>query len=106
MPCGLIYSMLMVAAVSGTAQRGSLTMLAFGLGTLPAVLGMSHAAAWLPRYDGIHARWLGVLLIACGIWTAALPLADLRSGGQGHHHHTIPATTPVGTKPPPSVAGS
>lgn len=94
MPCGLIYSALMIAAAAGNASQGLLIMLAFGLGTLPAVLGVGHLGRWLPRHDGGHTRWLGALLIACGVWTAALPLAEMHSGGHVHHHHAIPAGMP------------
>jgi sulfite exporter TauE/SafE len=38
LPCGLVYSILTWAAVSGSALGGALTMLFFGLGTLPAML--------------------------------------------------------------------
>jgi len=89
MPCGLIYTALMIAAAAGNAFQGLLTMLAFGLGTLPAVLSVGQLGRWLPRHDGSHARWLGALLIACGVWTAFLPLAELYSGGHVHHHHEL-----------------
>ncbi len=38
LPCGLVYSLLATALLSGGAARGSLIMLAFGLGTLPNLL--------------------------------------------------------------------
>jgi uncharacterized protein len=38
LPCGLVYSVLAVAMVSGSAASGALTMLAFGLGTVPNLL--------------------------------------------------------------------
>jgi sulfite exporter TauE/SafE len=38
LPCGLIYAMLGKAASSGSAASGALVMLAFGLGTVPALL--------------------------------------------------------------------
>ena len=38
LPCGLVYSVLSVASVSGSAWGGGLTMLGFGVGTLPAML--------------------------------------------------------------------
>ena len=37
-PCGLVYGVLPVALLSGTAGDGALVMLAFGLGTLPNLL--------------------------------------------------------------------
>ena len=38
LPCGLLYSVLVTALLSGNAQSGALIMLAFGLGTLPNLL--------------------------------------------------------------------
>jgi len=37
-PCGLIYSVLATALVTGSAERGAALMAAFGLGTLPNLL--------------------------------------------------------------------
>lgn len=38
LPCGLVYSALATALAAGSAGRGALAMLAFGLGTLPNLL--------------------------------------------------------------------
>jgi len=43
LPCGLVLMALLLAAVSGSAQRGALTMALFGLGTWPLVLGVTLA---------------------------------------------------------------
>jgi sulfite exporter TauE/SafE len=43
-PCGLVYSMLALAAASGTSLDGALVMLAFGVGTLPNLLAAGFAA--------------------------------------------------------------
>lgn len=40
LPCGLVYSVLVVALASGNAVKGMLLMLAFGAGTLPNLLAM------------------------------------------------------------------
>jgi len=52
-PCGMVYTMLLTALVSGSATRGALVMLAFGLGTLPNLLGLGLLVAagknWLQR---------------------------------------------------------
>jgi sulfite exporter TauE/SafE len=44
MPCGHVYMVLMIAALQADAASGALTMLAFGLGTLPALLAASFGA--------------------------------------------------------------
>ena len=47
LPCGLVYSVLMSAMLSGSAVSGALVMLAFGLGTLPALLSIGMLGARL-----------------------------------------------------------
>lgn len=44
-PCGMVYSVLLTALLSGSAVRGGLVMLAFGLGTLPLLFTMGLAGA-------------------------------------------------------------
>jgi sulfite exporter TauE/SafE len=43
LPCGMVYSMLVTAMLSGSAASGAAVMLAFGLGTLPMVLALGLA---------------------------------------------------------------
>ena len=68
-PCGLVYSMLALSLVSGSALRGAAVMLAFGLGTLPNLL----AAAWLLARFGDRLRrrstriFAGVLIATFGV---------------------------------------
>lgn len=47
LPCGLVYTALAWALASGSAARGALLMLGFGLGTLPALISMGMAGSWL-----------------------------------------------------------
>lgn len=96
LPCGLVYSALVAAAVAGSAVRGSLVMIAFGLGTMPAMLGLSYAGTHLPRPETTLARLLGAVIVSCGLWTAALPIAVL-SGRVAHEHHamTMPMAMPM-----------
>ncbi len=44
-PCGLVYAMLVVALASGGAVNGAVSMLAFGLGTLPAMTAAGMLSA-------------------------------------------------------------
>lgn len=68
-PCGLVYSMLVLAAASGSAAGGALVMALFGLGTLPNLLAAGLAAQRLVALR--RAPWVrrtaGVLIIALGI---------------------------------------
>ena len=45
LPCGFVYSALALAAAAGDVSKSALTMLAFGLGTLPAVMGVGIMTA-------------------------------------------------------------
>jgi sulfite exporter TauE/SafE len=70
LPCGMVYSVLAMALLSGSAQRGAATMLAFGLGTLPNLL---LAGLLFGRLQSLmRARWLrmtaGAIVIAFGIF--------------------------------------
>ncbi len=53
MPCGFVYTVLLIATVQLDATRSALTMAAFGLGTLPA---MSLAAFGAQRFAGFSTR--------------------------------------------------
>jgi len=91
LPCGLVYSVLLAASVSGSAAQGALTMAAFGLGTVPSMLGLGLAGgALLTRLRRPRFRWsAGVVLVLCGLWLAAWPVYHAlgRSDPQGGHGH-------------------
>lgn len=48
-PCGFLYTAQLKAAETSNMTQGSLTMLAFGLGTLPSMLGIGVFAGLLSR---------------------------------------------------------
>ncbi len=77
LPCGLVYSALLVAITAGSATGGAATMLGFGLGTVPAMAGIGALASRLPALASPRSRWLGLIVIGCGVWTAALPARAL-----------------------------
>lgn len=85
LPCGLVYSMLLFAALSGGGVQGAGILLAFGAGTLPAMLTSTLLARQMQRL--LAKRWprlaSGVLLVTCGLWMfwASMP------HGSAHMHH-------------------
>ena len=89
LPCGLVYSTLTWAGTSGSAARGALLMLAFGLGTLPAVVASGALANELRAL--LQRRGLrviaGLLVIAFGVWTLAIALPHGQGPHALHHHH-------------------
>ncbi|HEX5337118.1 MAG TPA: sulfite exporter TauE/SafE family protein [Gallionella sp.] len=65
LPCGLVYSVLVSALASGSAMRGSLIMLAFGLGTLPNLLAIGLFWESLKRWvQAPRVRMAAGLLVA------------------------------------------
>jgi sulfite exporter TauE/SafE len=64
LPCGLVYTLVVTALASGSGPQGALTLLVFGLGTLPNVWLIGSAARWrVWRRPGIR-RAAGLLLAA------------------------------------------
>lgn len=79
LPCGLVYSTLTWSVASGSAGQGAMIMLAFGLGTLPALLSAGVAAKRLSTWvQQKTVRLLsGLLLIAFGGQTLYIALSQL-----------------------------
>lgn len=75
MPCGFVYTVLLIATLQLDALRGALTMAAFGLGTAPALLITAFSAQ---RLAGIVSRPMtkhiaGLLLLASATLTITGP---------------------------------
>ena len=79
LPCGLSYALLARAGATGSPVEGGLVTLAFGLGTVPAllgaglVLGRFRLPRWSERLAALAVLVMGVLLIWRGL------------GGEGAH---------------------
>lgn len=87
LPCGLVYTVLMTAASTANALTGALTMFAFGVGTAPAMMGLTVAAPALGTFlsDRLVRRIVGFSLIVLAIW---MVIPFLGGGhGAGHAHH-------------------
>ncbi|WP_317930748.1 sulfite exporter TauE/SafE family protein [Halioxenophilus sp. WMMB6] len=85
LPCGLVYSALALAVTQHALPAAGLTMFAFGLGTLPALLVTGLLAEQLQKLlaNANLKRLFALLLIVFGVWTI------LYSGGhQNHAQHT------------------
>lgn len=87
-PCGLVYSVLLVAATSARASDGALVMLAFGIATTPAMLLTGLGAARLAQLmqDRRTRLGAGLLIVMLGILTLAMPITALLSSGPHSHH--------------------
>ncbi len=83
-PCGLVYSVMLVAAARAAPLPAAATMLAYGVGTLPALMGLTLAAAPLA---GLLARTgarrtAAALILCAATWT----LLGAFGHPFGHHH--------------------
>lgn len=71
LPCGLVYTALAYAVTQASPVGAAWVMLAFGLGTLPAVLAGGLLAERLKQVIQSR-RWriaMGLLVIGFGLWT-------------------------------------
>lgn len=98
LPCPLVYAFAAQAAGSGGALPGLLVMLAFGLGTFPAMLLMGGLGGWLGRVERapggrgilpLHWRQRGVafagaFIVLLGLITFARGVVPL-----GGHLHVL-----------------
>lgn len=65
LPCGLVYSALGWSLASGSASGGAALMLAFGLGTLPAILLTGSAAQLMSKLKSHNAvRYTAAAMLA------------------------------------------
>lgn len=96
LPCGMVYAALALAVATVDPLRGASVMLAFGLGTLPSMLG----AGWLAGrmrgpVNGTRARRLreamAAMVIGLTLWSTATALQS----HAGHAHP--PASTAAAT---------
>ncbi len=83
-PCALVYSALPIALVSGSPAAGAAVMLAFGAGTLPALLGagwlIGRGEALLPGPLSRRVAGYGIVLLACAGIAQAMGVADTPLG--------------------------
>jgi sulfite exporter TauE/SafE len=95
LPCGMVYTALTASLALGSATRAALFMLAFGVGTLPALAAVLAAVPPLSRLSprlALAARFvtvvLGLSLIAQGAGLGILQ-SDTPSSGSAHRHHAM-----------------
>jgi sulfite exporter TauE/SafE len=81
LPCGMVYSMLVTAMLTGSAASGAAVMLAFGVGTLPMVLALGLAGERLRSVLRLPVmrRGAGLLVLGFGV----VGLVRVASGHQG-----------------------
>lgn len=91
LPCGLVYSVLLIAASTAEPATGGLVMIMFGLGTMPAMIATGISASKLAQFMSRRRLWAGLLIVVLGLATIAMPVMKLAqpSGGMDHGGHTM-----------------
>jgi len=89
LPCGLVYSVLLLAATTAEPASGGLVMIAFGLGTMPAMLTTGLGASKLAQFMSGKRLGAGLLIVALGLATIAMPVMKFASSDaqMDHSHH-------------------
>ena len=93
LPCGLLYSMFVVAAASGSAVNGAVTMALFGSGIVPSLVIVGFVSTffrfrlrvWGDKLAAIMIAVMGIIMVMRGI---GIPMPWMIMTG-GHHHHGI-----------------
>jgi sulfite exporter TauE/SafE len=73
LPCGMVYGVLLIALTTGNGGQGALLMLAFGLGTLPNLIGIGLLSGGLRNFTRarVPRAIAGVTVASLGIYTLA-----------------------------------
>lgn len=81
MPCGLVYTALALSLGNTSAFGGAMTMAAFGLGTLPALLTLGVFASRFVGVGVTRVAWVrrlaGAVVIAFGLFHASSALSAM-----------------------------
>ncbi|MCF6218521.1 MAG: sulfite exporter TauE/SafE family protein [Gammaproteobacteria bacterium] len=88
LPCGLVYAGLALSLTANSPLEGALVMLAFGAGTIPAMLFTPYLMRTLtPQLRGTLLKVAAVALIILAIFTASRNLLH------GDHNHATSNTS-------------
>ncbi len=69
LPCGLVYGALLLAAGAQSPVVSALGMIAFGVGTIPALTSTLVGAHLIPTHWRLHGtRFTGLLIMLTGAW--------------------------------------
>ena len=93
LPCGSLVAAALLAAGSGSAALGAVTMLSFSLTTALGLLGVAYAARFLGRRPGA-ARGLALLLALGAVVLVIRPIRALGNGSAECHTPALVSAAP------------
>ena len=92
LPCGLLYSMFVMAAASGSAVNGAITMALFGCGIVPSLVIVGFVSTffrfrlrlWGDKLAAVMIIVMGIIMVMRGL---GIPMPWMMMMGGGAHHH-------------------
>lgn len=84
LPCGLVYAALAIPVASGSAAWGAASMVAFGLGTTPALSVLALGARKITTRSIWARRALALGVLLAGLWSVGMR-TGLTGGGPMMH---------------------
>lgn len=91
LPCGMVYAALSIAIAAAHPAAGALVMVAFGLGTAPALTLFPGLVRRLAARSPTHRRVVAALVLAAGL--GSIGLRSLQP--DGGHAHVPPSAAPA-----------
>lgn len=85
LPCGFLYAMAITAAGTADPVSGGLTLIAFGIGTIPALLLVGSAAQWFSRRRIWMLRAAGILVALMGCYNLFRHVRMIGMASGMHH---------------------
>ncbi len=92
LPCGMVYTVLLIAATLPTPLHSAVGMVCFGAGTLPALSAVVLAGRMAPRWLRVHGtRLAALMLVGIGLFMLArsLLVPMTAHGGLGSRQEMI-----------------
>jgi hypothetical protein len=109
LPCGLLYAALAVPVASGDPLTGALSMVAFGVGTAPALIALTLGARRLVLRSLNARRVLAAGVLVLGLWSLGMRQGLLPRPGRSPGHggaHAAPTMTATPPSTPSSLAAA
>jgi len=76
LPCGLVYAALLLAVAAAHPLDGALTMVAFGVGTLPALLLLTEGVRGVVNRTVWGRRVVALGVLIAGLWSVNIRSTD------------------------------
>jgi uncharacterized protein len=108
LPCGFTQALQLYALAKGSFETGALVMLAFALGTLPALLSLSAVSSFATgAFQRYFLKFAGIAVVMLGIFNiqSGLTLTAVGAGGPAKNVRDTKSSSKASLQPVPIVDG-